>query len=68
MADKFKEAIQVKKENHLHQQLAACVLLRQQLAVCVFTSATCCMCVVVMKGDKKNYRGKPFQPVRYGDY
>ena len=35
VADKFKEVIQVKKKNHLRQQLAACVLLRQQLAACV---------------------------------
>ena len=35
VADKLKEAIQVKQKNHLRQQLAACVLLRQQLAACV---------------------------------
>ena len=33
--------------------------LRQQLTV---------MCVVVMKDDKKNYRKKCFQRVRYRDY
>ena len=29
-----------------------------------FTSTTHRMCVVVMKEEKKNYRGKYFQPVR----
>ena len=26
------------------------------------------MCVVVMKEDKKNYRGERLQPVKYRDY
>lgn len=47
MADKFKEAIQFKKENHLHQQLAACVLLRQQLAVCVLLRQQLAACVLL---------------------
>ena len=33
-----------------------------------FMSTIHCMCVVVMKEDKKNYCGKRFEPVKYGDY